>query len=108
MTPPPNDPDIYSRLGSLEGKSDTYEGSISKIFDKLDLLIEKVNTIQATSTTIGAVDQKAEKAHERLDTLVQHLDSVKTKALLIIGGSGIGGAGLGHIATAVAKKMGLL
>lgn len=100
--------EIYRELGELKAMAKQGLAEREKIFDKLDSIADRINVLANATSSIALVDAKTDKAHERLDNLVSHLDGVKTKALLIIGGAGAGGGTLGHFITPFLRKMGVL
>ena len=103
----PNESEIYNKLGKLEAMAEQGMAEREKIFEKLDVIVDRINSVASVNAAVVVADSKAEKAHERLDKLVDHLDGVKTRALLIIGGSGISGGALGHFGSTIIKKLGL-
>ena len=100
----PNESEIYNKLGKLEAMAEQGMAEREKIFEKLDVIVDRLNQTATVTASVSTVDAKAEKAHERLDKLVEHLDSVKGKALMIIGSASVGTAGMSHMIEAWLKK----
>ena len=97
--------EIYATLGKLEAMASQGIEERKLLFSKLDSISDKVSQIAVTQTAIVAADAKAEAAHERLDKLVNHLDSVKGKALVILGSAALGTAGASHAIEPVIRKL---
>lgn len=102
---PSDQNEIYATLGKLEAMAEQGIEERKLLFSKLDAINDKIGQIAGTQTAITSADNKAEAAHDRLDKLVDHLDNVKGKALMILGSAALGTAGASHAMEPIVRKI---
>jgi uncharacterized coiled-coil DUF342 family protein len=113
MTTMGTDTDLYKDIGELKAMATQGVAEREKLFEKLEEIKDDISEIKMVHRDISTLTAKADKAHERIDdvdghiaTIKEDLGSIKTKALIVIGSSGAGGAGIGTMLHVILLKMG--
>lgn len=102
------DADLYQELGKVQGKIEGFEDSFKVLFTKIDTITDKLNTITHAHAAALVADQKAEKAHSRIDEIAEDINAIKLRGYVLLGGTGTGSGLLGAFVHGLLKKWGYI